>query len=89
MSLRRQSTEPDGHSANSKPAALQGNRAAGCFYYAIQENGEEDSVFMLPGDGSAGESLAANGCEACLEVSDDVVDVLGADGQAAAISMEK
>ena len=52
-SLRRQSTELDGHSANSKPAALQGNRAAGCFYYAIQENGGEDSVFMLPGDGSA------------------------------------
>ena len=37
---------------------------------------------MLPGDGSAGESLAADSCEACLEVSDDVVDVLGADGQA-------
>ena len=83
MSLRRQSTEPDGHSANSKPAALQGNRAAGCFYYAIQENGGENRVFMLPGDGRfAGESLAADGCEACLEVGDDVVDVLGADGQA-------
>ena len=37
---------------------------------------------MLPGDGSAGGSLAADGCEACLEVGDDVVDVLGADGQA-------
>ena len=37
---------------------------------------------MLPGDGSAGESLAADGCEASLEVGDDVVDVLGADGQA-------
>lgn len=48
-SLRRQSTEPDGHSANSKPAALQGNRAAGCFYYAIQENGEENSVLCFRG----------------------------------------
>ena len=38
---------------------------------------------MLPGDGRfAGESLAADSCEACLEVGDDVVDVLGADGQA-------
>ena len=37
---------------------------------------------MLPGDGSAGELLAADGCEASLEVGDDVVDVLGADGQA-------
>ena len=37
---------------------------------------------MLPGDGSARESLAADGCEASLEVGDDVVDVLGADGQA-------
>ena len=37
---------------------------------------------MLPGDGSAGESLAADGCEASLEVGDDIVDVLGADGQA-------
>ena len=34
---------------------------------------------MLPGDGSAGELLAADGREACLEVGDDVVDVLGAD----------
>ena len=38
---------------------------------------------MLPGDGRfVGESLAADGCEASLEVGDDVVDVLGADGQA-------
>lgn len=38
---------------------------------------------MLPGDGRfVGESLAADGCEAYLEVGDDVVDVLGADGQA-------
>ena len=38
---------------------------------------------MLPGDGRfAGESLAADSCEASLEVGDDVVDVLGADGQA-------
>ena len=27
------------------------------------------------------ELFAADGCEACLEVSDDVVDMLGADGQ--------
>ncbi len=37
---------------------------------------------MLPGDGSAGELFAADGREASLEVGDDVVDVLGADGQA-------
>lgn len=29
--------ELDGHSANSKPAALQGNRAAGCFYRNFQK----------------------------------------------------
>ena len=30
----------------------------------------------------AGALLAADGCEACLQIGDDVIDVLGADGQA-------
>ena len=52
-SLRQQSTEPDGHSANSRPAALQdtGRLAASIMQFRRMEEKIAFSGCLLPGDG--------------------------------------